>query len=422
MNGVHDMGGMDGFGKVEPEPNEPVFHARWEGRVLAMQRAMGYAGAWHIDHGRFALETAAAAASISRPPITSDGRWPGEEPARARLRRARTRSPPAMRCDRGKALKRKLTPTSVPASMTRGSFFRQQQGPARFKPGDRVRTKNINPPTHTRLPRYARGKVGMVELIHGCHVYPGFGRDRSGRRSAMALHGRVRRPRDLGRGRRPDPEGLDRCLRAVSRAGVMPSSIRQPRSTSRQPFPSIPRDAEGPVFREPWEAQAFAMALALHERGLFTWPEWAATLGDEIKRAQAAGDPDTGETYYRHWLAALERLVAEKGIADADDPGALPRRLGPRRRPHAARHADRAAAGRFQVGHHVPTGDLSPAERAAKVRRLRHGYDDISDAVIPPLRARHCVAISLKSGALSDPIAMRRRHPSAPCPPPFRRS
>jgi nitrile hydratase accessory protein len=81
--------------------------------------------------------------------------------------------------------------------------------------------------------------------------------------------------------------------------------------------PSIPRDAEGPVFREPWEAQAFAMALALHERGLFTWQEWAATLGEEIKRAQAAGDPDTGETYYRHWLNALERLVAAKGVTDS---------------------------------------------------------------------------------------------------------
>src|SRR5947208_15338754 len=87
-------------------------------------------------------------------------------------------------------------------------------------------------------------------------------------------------------------------------------------------LPSIPRDAEGPVFREPWEAQAFAMALALHERRLFTWPEWAATLADEIKRAQAAGDPDTGETYYRHWLNALERIVAAKGVAD-------PRTLAP---------------------------------------------------------------------------------------------
>jgi nitrile hydratase accessory protein len=82
--------------------------------------------------------------------------------------------------------------------------------------------------------------------------------------------------------------------------------------------PGIPRDEHGPVFGEPWEAQAFSMALALHQRGVFTWPEWAATLADEIKRAQAAGDPDTGETYYRHWLATLERLVAEKGVASRD--------------------------------------------------------------------------------------------------------
>jgi nitrile hydratase accessory protein len=82
--------------------------------------------------------------------------------------------------------------------------------------------------------------------------------------------------------------------------------------------PGIPRDVDGPVFREPWEAQAFSMALALHQRGIFTWPEWAATLADEIKRAQAAGDLDTGETYYRHWLATLERLVAEKGITSRD--------------------------------------------------------------------------------------------------------
>ena len=79
----------------------------------------------------------------------------------------------------------------------------------------------------------------------------------------------------------------------------------------------LPRDDDGPVFREPWEAQAFAMALSLHERGLFTWTEWATILGDEIKKAQAAGDPDTGETYYRHWLNTLERIVAEKGVASA---------------------------------------------------------------------------------------------------------
>jgi nitrile hydratase accessory protein len=80
--------------------------------------------------------------------------------------------------------------------------------------------------------------------------------------------------------------------------------------------PGVPRDADGPVFREPWEAQAFAMTLALYERGLFTWPEWAATLADEIRKAQVAGDPDTGETYYQHWLNALERMVAHKGVTD----------------------------------------------------------------------------------------------------------
>ncbi len=79
----------------------------------------------------------------------------------------------------------------------------------------------------------------------------------------------------------------------------------------------IPRDAEGPVFREPWEAQAFALAVSLQQRGLFTWSEWATMLGDEIKRAQATGDPDTGETYYRHWLATLERMVERKNVTNA---------------------------------------------------------------------------------------------------------
>ena len=106
--------------------------------------------------------------------------------------------------------------------------------------------------------------------------------------------------------------------------------------------PGLPRDGAGPVFREPWEAQAFAMALALHERGLFTWNEWAATLADEIKAAQAAGDPDSGETYYRHWLSALERLVAEKQIAERRRARALSPGLAACRAAHAARHADRA--------------------------------------------------------------------------------
>jgi nitrile hydratase accessory protein len=79
---------------------------------------------------------------------------------------------------------------------------------------------------------------------------------------------------------------------------------------------SIPHNDNGPVFSEPWEAEAFALAVSLNERGVFTWSEWAQILGDEIKKAQAAGDPDTGETYYHHWLATLERVLAEKGLTD----------------------------------------------------------------------------------------------------------
>jgi len=90
-----------------------------------------------------------------------------------------------------------------------------------------------------------------------------------------------------------------------------------PTQRATQEVRSIPRNAEGPVFREPWEAEAFALALSLHERGLFTWKEWALTLGEEIKKAQGLGDPDTGDTYYHHWLATLERIVAAKGLADA---------------------------------------------------------------------------------------------------------
>lgn len=79
---------------------------------------------------------------------------------------------------------------------------------------------------------------------------------------------------------------------------------------------AIPPDQQNPTFSEPWEAQAFAITVALHRRGLFSWNEWAQTLGEQIRLAQASGDPDLGTTYYRHWLAAIEKLVQKKGIAD----------------------------------------------------------------------------------------------------------
>ncbi len=83
-------------------------------------------------------------------------------------------------------------------------------------------------------------------------------------------------------------------------------------------LPALPRDDDGPVFQEPWQAQAFAMTLRLHEAGCFTWSEWAQSLGAEITRAGEAGEPDLGDTYYHHWLAALEKLVAAKGLVASD--------------------------------------------------------------------------------------------------------
>lgn len=102
-------------------------------------------------------------------------------------------------------------------------------------------------------------------------------------------------------------------------------------------LPRLPQDADGPVFRAPWEAQAFALVLSLYERGLFTWPEWADTLARRIARNQAAGDADRGDTYYVHWLGALEDIVAAKSLAS---PGEL----------HRVQHAWEHAAERTPHG------------------------------------------------------------------------
>ena len=170
-NTVHDMGGMHGFGPVEPEPNEPVFHAPWEGRVYAMQRAIGAAGLWSIDGGRASLETLPPATYLAS---TYYQRWflglerrvvryglVGEDELKAgRSLRA------------GVALPHKVTAAEAARRPMRGNFERPSSAPPKFKPGDRVRTKEMNPETHTRLPRYARDKEGVVEAIRGCHVYP----------------------------------------------------------------------------------------------------------------------------------------------------------------------------------------------------------------------------------------------------------
>jgi nitrile hydratase beta subunit len=171
MNGIHDMGGMHGFGPVAPERDEPVFHDDWEGRVLALNRAMAYAKLWSIDESRAAIEVLPADVYLTR---SYYEKWLLRLEQllidRDLIGADELASGHALRP--GKPLPRKLEAANVAAALTRGSYGREPPAPARFRVGDRVRTRNINPATHTRLPRYARGHVGTIECVRGCHIFP----------------------------------------------------------------------------------------------------------------------------------------------------------------------------------------------------------------------------------------------------------
>jgi nitrile hydratase subunit beta len=169
-NSVHDMGGMHGFGPVEAEPEEPVFHADWEARVYAMQRAMGATGLWTIDGGRASLENLPPLEYLSASyykrwflglerRVAAHGLVGEDEIAAGRALR------PGIR------LNRKLTAEDA-KTVSYPHYDRPAPGPARFRVGERVRTKNMHPKTHTRLPRYARDKLGTIEAVRGCHVFP----------------------------------------------------------------------------------------------------------------------------------------------------------------------------------------------------------------------------------------------------------
>jgi nitrile hydratase subunit beta len=172
MNGAHDMGGVHGFGPVVPEADEPTFHAEWEGRVFALALASGGAGKWNIDMGRFARENLPPADYLAKSyfeiwlaglevMLAERGLVSADE-----IRAGRALGEP-------KKVDGILQHGSVEAVLSRGRpTERPASVPARFRIDDRVRAKNINPTTHTRLPRYVRGRPGIIERLHGCHVFP----------------------------------------------------------------------------------------------------------------------------------------------------------------------------------------------------------------------------------------------------------
>jgi nitrile hydratase beta subunit len=171
MNGIHDMGGMDGFGPVQPEQNEPVFHAKWEGEVMAVSRVMGAIGAWNIDQGRYGIEILPPQLYLTpyyrrwlercEHNMIKYGYADADEIAAGHSLRP-GKAPP----------QGKFTLEDLPRTGKRGTFTRPASTPARFAIGDRVLTRNMHPKTHTRLPRYVRGHVGVVVRLHGCHVFP----------------------------------------------------------------------------------------------------------------------------------------------------------------------------------------------------------------------------------------------------------
>jgi nitrile hydratase subunit beta len=172
MNGAQDMGGEQGFGPVKPEPDEPVFHAAWEKRAFALTLAMAMPGEWNIDASRFARENRDPAEYLTMSyyqiwfaaleTMLKERDLVGEKEIEA-----------GHAIGQAKPVKRVLSPGDVLKVLHRGGpTERDTNTGAKFKAGDKVRAKNINPPTHTRLPRYVRGHVGTVERVIGCHVFP----------------------------------------------------------------------------------------------------------------------------------------------------------------------------------------------------------------------------------------------------------
>ncbi|CAN5597320.1 nitrile hydratase subunit beta [soil metagenome] len=172
MNGVHDMGGMHGFGPVKPEANEPVFHAPWEGRVLALRRAVGAWRRWNIDAGRHTIETLPPADYLR---LSYYEKWL-ESTIKLVLGAGLVTQRELETGHRDPAVPVATPPLTadkvLPAIMKGGPTLRETSARPRFAPGQAIRARDINPVGHTRLPRYVRGRRGTIECDHRAHVFP----------------------------------------------------------------------------------------------------------------------------------------------------------------------------------------------------------------------------------------------------------
>ncbi len=288
MNGIHDMGGMQDMGPIQYEKGEPVFHAQWESRVFAMFIAAGAWRKWNLDAFRHTREVLPPAdylrvsyyeqwfsglleLLVRRGLVTAaeiESGVPAPGAARA--------TPP-------------LTADKIPAALANRIHAN--------------RDVQVSPHSERSIETTAFSFFRIPTRIFSARSRSMFTPCASPRASCGASK------------LRPAIPFFSICGMTTLN---QPDPIRDPANLAA--VPELPRDAGGPVFAEPWQAQAFALAVKLSEQGHFTWKEWATALAGELSAAADRGEPDDGSRYYHHWLAALERLVVSKRLSD---PAAL---------------------------------------------------------------------------------------------------
>ncbi len=296
MNGVHDLGGMHGMGPIRHEDRESPFHEPWEGRVYALARVLRTrTGLWGLDAFRHGLEvlpavdyfrmsyyqrwftwmlrTLVAAGDVTQTEIET-GTPANGSPRQAVL----------------------VTPEAVSSMVDRRASARRDVAVAPgFKSGQRVRARNVHPSGHTRLPRYVRGRSGVVVRDRGVFLFP------TRTRICSAKNRSISTPSDFPRA----TSGVNkpRCaISFTSTCGTTTWSMSDPRRAEPSPLaalPSLVPDEGGRVFADPWQAQAFALTVRLSAQGHFTWKEWAAALAHELRAAADRGEPDDGSRVLR---------------------------------------------------------------------------------------------------------------------------
>ncbi len=297
MDGLHDLGGREGFGAIVGKEDAEPFHAQWEMRAFGVTQSSAGGKGWSIDWFRYCRELADPVDYLTRPyfdqwitaltaRMADEGYLTLEEiKAGASAFIPKPAVPP-------------LTPEASRAFVADPrKFVREPGSPPRFAPGDVVRCKLDGHPGHTRMPAYVRGREGVIHAHHGGHILP----DASARGEERGEHLYTVSFAALS-------------LWPEAKAGGDRVMVDLWRAILARPDPGWgylkARDGE-PVFGEPWHAEALAVADLLVKSGMISASRWAETLGAEIKASHSA--PDDSDTFFHAVLSALERLLAEHG-------------------------------------------------------------------------------------------------------------